>query len=64
MKIGTRNVTTLKNDYCITILTIEIRWFELDLLGVSETNIPGVESMKLGDIEIVYLDRMGYIGRE
>ena len=47
----------LKNDYRIDILTDEIRRFELDLLGVSETHIPEVESVKLGDIEFVYSGR-------
>ena len=65
MKIGTWNITTLKNDYCIDILTDEYRRFELDLLGVSETHIPGVGSMKLGDrICSTQAGRMGYIGRE
>ncbi|XP_065568941.1 uncharacterized protein LOC136032600 [Artemia franciscana] len=54
MKIGTWNVLTLRNDYRIDILTDEFRRFELDLLGVSETHIPGVGSMKLGDIGFVY----------
>ncbi|XP_065575210.1 uncharacterized protein LOC136036808 [Artemia franciscana] len=49
MKIGTWNVTTLKNDYCIDILTNKSRQFKLDLLGVSKTHIPGVGSMKLGN---------------
>ena len=54
MKIRTWNVTTLKNDYRINIFTDEFRRFELDLLGVSETRIPGVGSMKIGNIEFVY----------
>ena len=53
MKIGTWIVTTVKNEYRIDILTDEFRRFELDLLGVSETHIPGVGSMKLGDMKIV-----------
>jgi exonuclease III len=57
MKIGTWNATTLKNDYSIDILTDEFRRFELDLLRVSETHIPGVGSIKLGDIEFVYSTR-------
>ena len=65
MKIGAWNVTTLKNDYRINILTDEFRRFQLDLLGVSETNIPGIESMKLGDIKFfTQAGRMGYINRE
>ena len=35
-------------------MTDEFRQFELDLLGVSETHILGVGSMKLGDIEFIY----------
>ena len=62
MKIGTWNVTTLKNDY--RILTDEFRRFELDLLGVSETHVPGVGSMKLGDIEFVYSGRKDGIYRQ
>ena len=57
MKIGTGNVTTLKNDYRIDILTDEFRRFELNLLDISEISIPGVESMKLSDIEFVYSGR-------
>ena len=64
MKIGTWNVTTLKNDYRIDILTDEFRRFELDLLGVSETHIPGVGSMKLGDIEFVYSGRKDGVHRQ
>ena len=65
MKIGTWNVTTLKTDNYIDILTDKFRQLELDLLGVSETHIPGAESMKLGDIEFVYsAGRIGYIDRE
>ena len=64
MKIGTWNVTTLKNDYRIDILTDEFRRFELDLLGVSETHIPGVGSMKLSDIEFVYLGRKDGVNRQ
>ena len=40
--IGTWNVTTLKNDYRIDILTDEFKRFELGLQGVSENYIPGV----------------------
>jgi len=57
MKIGTWNVTKLKNEYRIDILTEKFRRFELNLLGVSVTHIPGVGSMKLGDIEFVYSGR-------
>ena len=57
MKIETWNVTTLKNDYRIDILTDKFRQFELDLLGDSETHIPGVGSVKLRDIEFVYSGR-------
>ena len=57
MKIGTWNVTTLKNNYPIDILTDEFRRFKLDLIGVSETHIPRVGCMKLGDIENVYSGR-------
>ena len=46
MKIGTWNITTLKNDYFIDILTDELRLFKLYLLGVSETHILGVGIMK------------------
>ena len=42
----------VKNNYRIDILTDELRRFELDLLGAPETHIPGVGSMKLGDIEL------------
>ena len=52
--MGTWNVTTLKNNYRIFILTEEFRRFEFDLLGVSETYILGEGGMKLGDIEFVY----------
>ena len=64
MKIGTWNVTTLKNVYRIDILTDEFRRLELDLLGVSETHIPGVGSMKLGDIEFVYSGRKDGVHRQ
>ena len=64
MKIGTWNVTTLKNDYRIDILTDEFRRFELDFLGVSESHIPGVGSMKLGDIEFVYSGRKDGVHRQ
>ena len=46
-----------KNDYRIDILTDEFRRLEPDLLGASETHMPGVGSMKLGDIEFVYSGR-------
>ena len=45
-------------------MTDELRRFELDLLGVSETHIPAVESMKLGDIEFIYSDRKDGVHRE
>ena len=64
MKIGTGNVTTLKNDYGIDILTYEFRRFELDLVGVSETHIPGVGSIKLADIEFLYSDRKHGVYRQ
>jgi hypothetical protein len=35
-------------------LTDEFRRFELDFLRVSETHIPGVGNMKLGDTEFIY----------
>ena len=38
-------------------MTDESKRLELDLVGVSETNIPGVGSRKLGDIEFVYSGR-------
>ena len=56
-KIGTQSFTTLKNDYRIDILTDGFRRFELDLLGVSETHISGVGSIKLSDMEFVYSGR-------
>ena len=55
---------TLKHDYRIDILTYEFRRFEQDLLGVSETHIPGVGSTKLGDIEFVYTGRKGRVHRQ
>ena len=64
MKIGTWNVKMLKNDYHIDILTEEFRRFKLDLLGVSEPHIPGVGSMKLGDIEFVYSGRKDGVHRQ
>ena len=64
MKIETWNVTTLKNDYSIDILTEEFRRFELDLLGVSETNIPGAASMTLGDIKSIYSGRKDGVHRQ
>ena len=57
-------MSSLKNDYRINILTDEFRQFELDLLGVSEAHIPGVGSMKLGDIEFVYSGRKDGIHRQ
>jgi len=51
MKIATWKATTLKNNYRIEILTAEFRCFQLDLLGVSETQCQGVGNMKLDDIE-------------
>ncbi|XP_065578676.1 uncharacterized protein LOC136039119 [Artemia franciscana] len=64
MKIGTWNVITLENVYRIDILTNEFKLFELHLLGVSETFIPGVGSMKLGDIEFVYSGRKDGVHRQ
>ena len=64
MKIGTSNVATLKNEYRTDILTDKFRQFELDLLGVSETHIPGIGSMKLGDIEFVYSGRKDGVHRQ
>ena len=57
MKIGTWSVMTLKKDYRTDILTEEFRRFELLLLGISETHIPGVRSIKFGDIEFAYSGR-------
>ena len=45
-------------------MTDEFRRFELDLLGVSETHISGVGSMKLGDIEFVYSGRKDGVHRQ
>ena len=64
LQIGTWNVITLKNDYRIDILTNEFRHFELDLLRDSEAHIPGVGSMKLGDLEFVYSDRKDGVHRQ
>jgi len=72
MKIGTWNVTMLKNNICrivlkvcrIDILTNEFRRFKLDLLAVSKTHIIGVGSMKLGDIEFVYSGRKDGVHRQ
>ena len=64
MKIGTWNVTTLKDNYGIEILTDESRRFKLNLLGVSEAHIPGVGRMKLSDIEFVYSGRKGGVHRQ
>ena len=54
----------LKNNYRIDIFTDEFRRFELDLLGASETHIPGVGSMKLGGIEFVYSGRKDGVHRQ
>ena len=54
----------VKNYYRIDILTDEFRRFELDLLGVSETHIPGVGSLNIGDIEFVYSGRKDGVHRE
>jgi len=54
----------LKNEYRIDILTDEFRRFELDLLWVSETRIPGVGSMKSGDLEFVYSGRKDGVNRQ
>ena len=64
MKIGTWNVAIIKNYYRIDILTDEFRRFELDLLGVSETHIPGLGSLKLGDIAFVYSGRNDGVHRQ
>jgi len=45
-------------------LTNEFRQFELDILEVSETHIPGVGSMKLADIELVYSGRRDWVYRQ
>ena len=45
-------------------MTDEFRRFELDLLEVSETHIPGVGSMKLGDIEFFYSGRKDGVHRQ
>ena len=55
---------TLKYDYRIDISTDEFRWVELDLLEVSETHIPGAESMKLDDIESAYSGRKNGVYRQ
>ena len=59
MKIGTWNVKTLKNDCRIDILTDKFRRLELDSIEVSETHIPGVGTMKLGNIDFFF-----YSGRK
>ena len=72
MKIGTWNVTTLKNNICrivlkvsrIDILTNKFRRFKLDLLAVSETHITGVGSMTQDDIEFVYSGRKEGVHRQ
>ena len=53
----------LKNDYCMNILIDKFRWFKLDLLGISETHIPRIGSMKLSDIEFVYSGRKNRVYR-
>ena len=53
MKIAGWNVTMLRNNYHIDILTHQFRHFKLDLFGVSETHTPRVRNMKLGDIEFI-----------
>ena len=63
-KIGTWNGTTLKNKFRIDILTDEFRRFKLDLLGVSETHIPGVGSMESGDMGFIYLGRNDGVHRQ
>ena len=55
---------TLKNYYRSEILTDELRRFQLDLLGVSETYIPGTRSIALGDIEFVYTGRRDGVHRQ
>ena len=45
-------------------MTEEFRRFELDLLRVSETHIPGIGHVKLGDIEFVYSDRKNWVHRQ
>ena len=64
MKIRTWNVTTLKNDHRIDILTDEFRRFLTGFIRVSETHIPGVGSLKLGDIEFVYSGRKDGVHRQ
>jgi hypothetical protein len=54
----------VENDYRVDILTDEFRRFKLDLLGVSETHIPGAGSMKLGDIEYVCSGRKDGVHRQ
>ena len=44
-------------------MTDEFRRFKLDLLGVSETHIPGLVSMKLGNIEFFNSDRKDGVHR-
>ena len=45
-------------------MTDEFRRFELNLLGLLETNIPGVGNMKLGDIEFAYSGRKDGLHRQ
>ena len=45
-------------------MTEKFRLFELDLLGVPETYVPGVGSMKLGHMEFVYTGRKDGIRRQ
>ena len=46
------------------ILTDDLRRFKLDLLGVGETHIPGVGSMKLEKIEFVDSGRNDGVHRQ
>ena len=61
MKIGTWNVTTLKHDYRMGISSDKFIRLELDLLGVLETHILGVGTMKLCDIEFDYSGRKDWV---
>ena len=45
-------------------MTDKFRHFELDLLGLSETHIPGVENMKLGNIAFIYSSRKDGMHRQ
>jgi len=53
-----------KNHLLIGNLIDEFRRFELDLLEVSETHIPGVRSVKLGDLEFDYSGRRDGVYRQ